>query len=90
MDDEDPDGTSGANLDMLQYCQKWYPDTVAVVELPEREAIVFYNAGNNGISRPLSQYSNVSNQMMEQAVAPVVVIQMPVMMMQIVWLVDIA
>ena len=44
----DPDGTSGANLDMLQYCQKWYPDTIAVVELPEREAIVFYNAGNNG------------------------------------------
>ena len=44
----DPDGTSGANLDMLQYCQKWYPDTVAVVELPERESIVFYNAGNNG------------------------------------------
>ena len=44
----DPDGTSGANLDMLQYCQKWYPDTVSVVELPERESIVFYNAGNNG------------------------------------------
>ncbi len=44
----DPDGTSGANLDMLQYCQKWYPDTIAVVELPERESIVFYNAGNNG------------------------------------------
>ena len=44
----DPDGTSGANLDMLQYCQKWYPDTIAVVELKEREAIVFYNAGNNG------------------------------------------
>ena len=44
----DPDGSSGANLDMLQYCQKWYPDTVSVVELPEREAIVFYNAGNNG------------------------------------------
>jgi len=44
----DPDGTSGANIDMLQYCQKWYPDTIAVVELPERESIVFYNAGNNG------------------------------------------
>ena len=44
----DPDGTSGANIDMLQYCQKWYPDTIAVVELKEREAIVFYNAGNNG------------------------------------------
>ena len=44
----DPDGTSGANIDMLQYCQKWYPDTIAVVELPERESIVFYNAGNSG------------------------------------------
>ena len=44
----DPDGSSGANLDMVQYCQKWYPDTVSVLELPEREAIVFYNAGNSG------------------------------------------
>ena len=44
----DPDGSSGANLDMLQYCQKWYPDTIAVVELPEREAIYFSNAGNSG------------------------------------------
>ncbi|MBA3454943.1 MAG: hypothetical protein H0T42_17775 [Deltaproteobacteria bacterium] len=28
----DPDGVSGANLDPLQYCQKWYPNTVEVRE----------------------------------------------------------
>ena len=44
----DPDGSSGANIDMLQYCQKWWPDTVSVQELPERESIIFYNAGNSG------------------------------------------
>ena len=27
----DPDGVSGADLDTLAYCQKWYPRTVAVV-----------------------------------------------------------
>lgn len=28
----DPDGVSGADIDMLAYCQKWYPRTTAVVE----------------------------------------------------------
>lgn len=26
----DPDGVSGADLDMLGYCRRWYPETVAV------------------------------------------------------------
>jgi len=26
----DPDGTSGANLDKLTYCRKWYPNTTSV------------------------------------------------------------
>ena len=30
----DPDGVSGADIDMLQYCRRWYPETIAVV--PER------------------------------------------------------
>lgn len=27
----DPDGTSGANIDKLAYCKKWYPNTTSVV-----------------------------------------------------------
>ena len=26
----DPDGVSGANLDRLTYCQKWYPNTISI------------------------------------------------------------
>ena len=26
----DPDGVSGADIDMLQYCQRWYPETHSV------------------------------------------------------------
>jgi len=28
----DPDGVSGANLDMLTYCKKWYPNSVGIKE----------------------------------------------------------
>jgi len=28
----DPDGVSGADLDPLTYCQKWYPSTIGVEE----------------------------------------------------------
>ena len=28
----DPDGSSGADLPKLEYCQRWYPKTVAVRE----------------------------------------------------------
>src|ERR1035437_1400934 len=28
----DPDGSSGAGLDKLTYCQKWYPNTTSVTE----------------------------------------------------------
>lgn len=50
----DPDGRSGALLTLtksgkINYCQKWYPETVDVEEYAE-EYIIFYNAGNRGES----------------------------------------
>ncbi len=42
----DPDGTSGANLDMLEYCQKWWPDSIGIELRPWVENIIFYTAGN--------------------------------------------
>ena len=44
----DPDGRSGANIDMLSYCKKWWVDTTSVEKLPDRETISFSAAGNNG------------------------------------------
>jgi len=44
----DPDGTSGANIDMLVYCQKFWPDTISVALLPDRETITFQAGGNTG------------------------------------------
>ena len=43
----DPDGKSGANLDKLTYCKKWYPDTKSVVNY-KTETITFQAAGNVG------------------------------------------
>ena len=44
----DPDGRSGANLDKLAYCRKWYPET-ARVEPYEVETITDWKrAGNRG------------------------------------------
>lgn len=44
----DPDGTSGASIDMLDYCQKWYPDTIAVKENKLVTTDGWKNAGNLG------------------------------------------
>jgi hypothetical protein len=43
----DPDGTSGANLDMLTYCQKWY-DGVVGVEPYKIETMTFYTSESTG------------------------------------------
>jgi len=43
----DPDGRSGANIDMLTYCKKWYPDTIKINEY-KSETIEFKSAGNKG------------------------------------------
>jgi len=42
----DPDGVSGAGTNMLEYCKKWWPDTIDTQLLPERETITFYTRGN--------------------------------------------
>jgi hypothetical protein len=42
----DPDGVSGANLDKLEYCQKFYPNTVEVKEYKKEETDNWKNRGN--------------------------------------------
>jgi hypothetical protein len=41
----DPDGRSGANINKLTYCKKWYPNTNLVLPY-KMEKIKFYTAGN--------------------------------------------
>jgi len=49
----DPDGTSGADLDKLTYCKKWYPNTVSV-EPYVRETIEQWRAAGNSGDYPNS------------------------------------
>ncbi len=42
----DPDGISGANLNMLDYCQKWYPETRSVNEYKFETIKHWKNRGN--------------------------------------------
>jgi len=44
----DPDGTSGADLDMLTYCKKWYNDTITVVPYKNETIVSFKDAENTG------------------------------------------
>jgi Zn-finger nucleic acid-binding protein len=44
----DPDGTSGADIDMLAYCKKWWKDTTNVEKLTTKEALIFRARGNTG------------------------------------------
>lgn len=44
----DPDGTSGANLDKLAYCQKWYPGTTSVADYRFETIFDWKAAGNTG------------------------------------------
>ncbi|NMC51292.1 hypothetical protein GYA54_01005, partial [Candidatus Kuenenbacteria bacterium] len=44
----DPDGASGANIAMLTYCKKWYPNTVSVEYYGETSEPVWRAAGNTG------------------------------------------
>ena len=48
----DSDGVSGADLDMLIYCQKWYPDTTSVVPGIEQTISTWQDRGN------LNNYTN--------------------------------
>lgn len=44
----DPDGTSGANLDKLTYCKKWYPSTTSVEPYKSETLDTWRAAGNTG------------------------------------------
>jgi len=44
----DSDGYSGATLDKLSYCKKWYPNTVSVVEYKNEFINSWHAAGNIG------------------------------------------
>lgn len=44
----DPDGVSGADLDMLTYCKKWYPNTVSYEAYKTETFYGWREAGNNG------------------------------------------
>lgn len=42
----DPDGTSGANLDKLTYCKKWFPNTIKVEDYKLETISGWRNRGN--------------------------------------------
>ncbi|HXB12410.1 MAG TPA: hypothetical protein VNZ45_10515, partial [Bacteroidia bacterium] len=44
----DTDGTSGAQIDKLTYCQKWYPNTVSVQAYKTETITGWRDAGNTG------------------------------------------
>lgn len=44
----DPDGTSGANLDQLTYCKKWYPNTISTQDYKRESISTWRAAGNTG------------------------------------------
>ncbi len=44
----DPDGRSGANLDPLQYCRVWFPDTIAIRPFGEETISTWRQVGNAG------------------------------------------
>ncbi len=44
----DPDGTSGANLDKLTYCKKWYPNTTSIADYQTETITTWRTAGNTG------------------------------------------
>ena len=51
----DPDGVSGANIDLLEYCKKWWPNTISVKPLQQSEFITFQSIGNNDTSNHSSE-----------------------------------
>lgn len=52
----DPDGTSGASIDKLTYCKKWFPNTTSV-ETYKTETVMWRAAGNTG-AYPYAQVSD--------------------------------
>ena len=52
----DPDGVSGADIDMLTYCRRWYPETRAVVPY-RRETITTWRERGNVNAHEAEQLS---------------------------------
>jgi len=52
----DPDGVSGANIDKLTYCKKWFPNTTSVQPY-KTETVTWRAAGNTG-AYPYAQVSD--------------------------------
>ncbi len=54
----DPDGFSGSNIGKLEYCKKWYPDTISVGENELTWSNAWRNAGNTSsfTSEKMSYY----------------------------------
>ena len=42
----DPDGDSGANIDRLTYCKKWFPDTTSIEDYKPESIGTWQDAGN--------------------------------------------
>jgi hypothetical protein len=55
----DPDGSSGANLDKLTYCKKWYPQTTRVEEYAMEMSDAWRNAGNTGSNNIAISLNNI-------------------------------
>ena len=51
----DPDEMSGANIDMLEYCKKWWPETISVKLQRHSELIEFKQQGNNATNNHSSE-----------------------------------
>ena len=67
----DPDGVSGANLDMLTYCQKWYPNTVSVIQYGNQTITTWHDAGNlNDYTSTRMAYQCMPNLSVSRTILP--------------------
>ena len=75
----DPDGSSGAGIDKLVYCKKWYPCTKSYKKMPNQEKIIFCSRGNVGCTSSLRDvYECMESTDMSQTVILVAII-MPIL-----------
>ena len=51
----DPDGISGANIDFLEYCKKWWPNTISVKKQQQSELITFHSIEDNNTTKISSE-----------------------------------
>ena len=55
----DPDGSSGAILDKLTYCKRWYPNTISVENYKNETIDTWRAAGNAGAYTYTTMSTNV-------------------------------